>query len=81
MKSRLIGINNRNLKDFSVDISNCIKLSNVNDNNKLFVAESGITKIDDIKLIQSESKINTFLIGEALINSDELYKCLNNNNL
>ena len=81
MKSRLIGINNRNLKDFSVDINNCIKLSNVNDNNKLFVAESGITKIDDIKLIQSESNINTFLIGEALINSDELYKCLNNNNL
>ena len=81
MKSRLIGINNRNLKDFSVDINNCIKLSNVNDNNKLFVAESGITKIDDIKLIQSESKINTFLIGEALINSDELLKYLNNNNL
>ena len=81
MKSRLIGINNRNLNDFSVDINNCIKLSNINDDKKLFVAESGITKIDDIKLIQSESKINTFLIGEALINSDELLKCLNTDNL
>ena len=81
MKSRLIGINNRNLNDFSVDINNCIKLSNINDSDKLFVAESGISKIDDINLIQSESKINTFLIGEALIKSDELYKCLNNNNL
>ena len=81
MKSRLIGINNRNLNDFSVDINNCIKLSNINDNNKLFVAESGITKISDIKLIQSESKINTFLIGEALIKSDELLKYVNNNNL
>ena len=81
MKSRLIGINNRNLNDFSVDINNCIKLSNINNSNKLFIAESGISKIDDINLIQSESKINTFLIGEALINSDELLKYLNNNNL
>ena len=81
MKSRLIGINNRDLNDFSVDINNCIKLSNINDSDKLFVAESGISKIDDIKLIQSESRINTFLIGESLINSDELLKCLNNNNL
>tara|TARA_B100001113_G_scaffold113107_1_gene91854 strand:+ start:47 stop:835 length:789 start_codon:yes stop_codon:yes gene_type:complete len=81
MKSRLVGINNRNLNDFSVDINNCIKLSNINDSNKLFIAESGISKVDDINLIQSESKINTFLIGEALINSDELFKCLNNNNL
>ena len=81
MKSRLVGINNRNLNDFSVDINNCIKLSNINDSNKLFIAESGILKVDDINLIQSESKINTFLIGEALINSDELFKCLNNNNL
>jgi len=81
MKSKLIGINNRNLKDFSVDINNCIKLSNISDSNKLFVAESGISKVDDINLIQSESKINTFLIGEALINSDELLKCLNINNL
>ena len=79
MKSRLVGINNRNLNDFSVDIKNCIKLSNMNDSNKLFVAESGISKVDDINLIQSKSKINTFLIGEGLINSDELLKCLNNN--
>ena len=79
MKSRLIGINNRDLNDFSVDINNCIKLSNLDDSNKLFVAESGISKIDDINLIQSESKVNTFLIGEALINSDELLKYLNNN--
>ena len=81
MKSRLIGINNRNLNDFSVDINNCIKLSNIYDNDKLFIAESGISKIEDINLIQSESAINTFLIGEALINSDRLLKCLNNNNL
>ena len=81
MKSKLIGINNRNLNDFSVDINNCIKLSNINDSNKLFIAESGISKIDDINLIQSESKINTFLIGEALIYSDKLLNCLNNNNL
>ena len=81
MKSKLIGINNRNLNDFSVDIKNCIKLSNINDSNKLFIAESGISKIDDINLIQSESKINTFLIGEALIYSDKLLNCLNNNNL
>ena len=81
MKSRLIGINNRNLNDFSVDIKNCIKLSNIDNSNKLFVAESGISNVDDISLIESESKINTFLIGEALINSDELFKCINNNNL
>tara|TARA_B100000989_G_scaffold43548_1_gene27740 strand:+ start:689 stop:1477 length:789 start_codon:yes stop_codon:yes gene_type:complete len=81
MKSRLIGINNRNLNDFSVDINNCIKLCSIYDSNKLFIAESGISKVEDVNLIQSESSINTFLIGEALINSDELLKYLNNNNL
>ena len=81
MKSSLVGINNRNLNDFSVDINNCIKISNINKNNKLFIAESGISKVDDINWILSESKINTFLIGESLIKSDELLNCLNNNNL
>ena len=62
MKSRLIGINNRNLNDFSVDINNCIKISNTNMSNKLFIAESGISKVDDINWILSKSKINTFKI-------------------
>ena len=78
MNSQLIGINNRNLNDFSVDINNSINISqNVNEN-KLIIAESGINNKKDIQKIMSNSKIDTFLIGESLMRSKDLSKSIRN---
>ena len=78
MNSQLIGINNRNLNDFSVDVNNSINISqNVNEN-KLIIAESGINNKKDIQKIMSNSKIDTFLIGESLMRSKDLSKSIRN---
>ena len=61
MKSPLIGINNRNLNDFSVDIENSIRLSKSVPKNKVLIAESGIHTRADIEHIKNNSCIDTFL--------------------
>ena len=72
MKSKLVGINNRDLNDFSIDINNSIKISNITKSNKLIVAESGINTRQDIDHIKNNSSIDTFLIGESLMRSHNL---------
>ena len=72
MKSPLIGINNRNLNDFSVDIDNSIRLSKSAKGDKVIVAESGINTRADINHIRENSCISTFLIGESLMKSSNL---------
>ena len=72
MKSPLIGINNRNLNDFSVDINNSIKLSKSVKNDKVIVSESGINTRMDIDYIRKNSCISTFLVGESLMKSSNL---------
>ena len=69
MKSKLIGINNRNLNDFSVDINNSIKLTSNPLSDKVYVCESGIKTSNEVDFIKSNSVIKTFLIGESLIKS------------
>mgnify|MGYP001156836544 CR=1 FL=1 len=65
----IIGVNNRNLKTFEVDIENSIKLRKEFKQDNIFVAESGIKSQKDIdKLIQNN--INVFLIGESLMKGD-----------
>ena len=65
----MIGVNNRNLKTFNVDIENSIRLRKLFKKNNLFIAESGIKGQEDIdKLI--ENGINIFLIGESLMKGD-----------
>jgi indole-3-glycerol phosphate synthase len=62
----LIGVNNRNLKTFEVDLMNAIRLRKNYDGNQIFIAESGIKSSADIEYLVSND-INVFLIGESLM--------------
>ena len=65
----IIGVNNRDLKSYMVDIENSIRLKQLFNQDNLFVAESGIKGQSDInKLLQHG--INIFLIGESLMKGD-----------
>jgi indole-3-glycerol phosphate synthase len=75
LRSALIGINNRNLKTFEIDINNSIKLSKLIPKDKIIICESGIYSRDDIKKMQLEN-INSFLIGESLMRQDDIAQAL-----
>lgn len=72
MKSELVGINNRNLNDFTVNIDNTISLTNAKANDKIYVSESGIKSKSDINHIIDRSPARTFLVGESLMRSKKL---------
>mgnify|MGYP000913035433 CR=1 FL=1 len=59
----VIGVNNRNLKDFSVDINTSVKLSEKIPGHYLKISESGISDVDSIVYLR-ENGFNGFLIGE-----------------
>ena len=65
----MIGVNNRNLKTFDVDLNNSINLKNAFNGNNLFIAESGIKSQDDIDTLKAHD-IHVFLIGESLMKGD-----------
>lgn len=65
----LIGVNNRNLKTFEVDINNSIKLKESFNGDNIFIAESGIKNRKDIDYLK-KSGIKIFLIGESLMRGD-----------
>ncbi len=65
----LIGVNNRNLKTFEVDLDNSVRLRNLFFKKNIFIAESGIKSMDDINYLKLHN-INVFLIGEGLIRGD-----------
>ena len=67
--ARIIGVNNRNLKNFTVDFSNAQRLREKIPENTLYVAESGVKTNDDIKLIKAV-KADAVLIGEAFMKSE-----------
>ncbi|MEO6134623.1 MAG: indole-3-glycerol phosphate synthase TrpC [Ginsengibacter sp.] len=62
----VIGINNRNLKNFEVDIQHSIDLGNKIPGDKLKIAESGIHDVATIKLLQ-QNGFNGFLMGEKFM--------------
>ena len=67
--ARLIGVNNRNLKDFTVDTNNSRKMRELVPSDILFVSESGVKDADDIKLLR-EAGADAVLIGETLMRAD-----------
>ena len=69
--AKLVGVNNRNLKDFSIDMSNSINLRNKAPKNILFVSESGIKTRSDIKKLE-DNNIDAVLIGETLMRSSDI---------
>lgn len=74
--ARLIGVNNRDLRDFKVDLQTSIRLKKLVPQDKIFVSESGIATHSDIALLQSHS-INAVLIGETLMRERDKTKALN----
>jgi indole-3-glycerol phosphate synthase len=66
----LVGINNRNLKDFSVDLNHSIRLSKQIPDSIIKVAESGIKGEDDIRFLKSNG-FKAFLIGEHFMKQED----------
>jgi len=71
LSPKIIGINNRNLNDFSTDINNSIQLSKSIPEEICIISESGIENRKDIEILM-ENKIKNFLIGENLIKSQNI---------
>ena len=73
MDSKLIGINNRNLKTFNTDLSTTVSLAkSIQSNDKLLISESGFHCKEHLTEIYKETAISIFLIGELLMKSDNL---------
>jgi indole-3-glycerol phosphate synthase len=73
--AEIIGINNRNLDTFVTDINTCKELAQFIPQDKIAVAESGISKRTDIESIM-RAGISAFLIGEAFVASPDIGKKL-----
>lgn len=68
--ARIIGVNNRNLKDFSVDTANSTRLRALAPEGVLFVSESGIQTAEDVRMLR-ESGVDAVLIGESLMRATD----------
>ena len=71
LKSRLIGVNNRDLRDFSVDFARTYELVGNAPEDCTFVAESGLTGKADLDAM-ADHGIHCFLVGEALMRQPDL---------
>lgn len=67
--AKIIGVNNRDLKTFTVDITNAVRLREYAPDNAVYVAESGIKTADDIALLYING-VDAVLIGETFMRSD-----------
>ncbi len=68
--AEIIGVNNRNLKDFTVDIENSINLRRCVSNDIIFISESGIKTKEDVAKLK-ENNVDAVLIGETLMKSND----------
>ena len=68
--ARVIGVNNRNLKDFSVDTGNSGRLRSLVPKGIIFVAESGIKTAEDVAALR-RAGVNAVLVGEALMTAPD----------
>lgn len=73
--ARIIGVNNRNLKDFSVDTENSRRMRALVPRDIIFVAESGVKSARDVALLR-EIGADAVLIGEALMRAENKQKML-----
>ncbi|HBL84986.1 MAG: indole-3-glycerol phosphate synthase [Clostridiales bacterium GWF2_38_85] len=75
--ARIIGVNNRNLKTFDVDLNNSVRLRKFVPQNIIFVSESGIKTAEDVKRLH-ENGTDAVLIGETLMKSKNKKGVLSN---
>ena len=68
--AKIVGVNNRDLKTFKVDMNNSIRLRNLAPYNVVFVSESGIKNAGDIAILE-RNRVGAVLIGETLMRSPD----------
>jgi indole-3-glycerol phosphate synthase len=68
--SKIIGINNRDLKTFNVSLETSLRLCRLIPTGKIVISESGISSVDDIKRLKSAG-ISVLLIGETFMRAPE----------
>ncbi len=68
--ARVVGVNNRDLRTFDVDLNNCVRLRPLVPENILFVAESGIKTPSDVARLH-KAGVDAVLIGETLMRSPD----------
>ncbi len=73
--ARVIGVNNRNLKDFTMNVENSLALRKHVPEEMIFVAESGIRTGEDVEKLRA-GRVQAVLIGEALMRSPDKKKTL-----
>ena len=66
--ARIIGVNNRNLKDFTVDVQNSVRLRSLVQDDVIFVSESGLETPEDIQVLR-DNNIGVALMGETFMRS------------
>ena len=70
LKTKLLGINNRNLRTFETSLQNTIDMLPLVPQGKLVVTESAIVSREDVALMRSHN-VNAFLVGERFMRADE----------
>ena len=70
LKTRLVGINNRNLKTFEVSLQTTLDMLPDVPADRLLITESGIQTPEDVRRMR-EAKVNAFLVGEAFMRASE----------
>ncbi|RIY42301.1 indole-3-glycerol phosphate synthase TrpC [Neopusillimonas maritima] len=70
MQSKLLGVNNRNLRTFEVSLQNTIDMLPLIPENRLVVTESAIHTREDVELMRSHN-VNAFLVGERFMRAEE----------
>ena len=68
--ARIIGVNNRNLKDFSVDTKNSARMRELVPENIIFVSESGVQSAEDVRQLRAIGA-DAVLIGETLMRAED----------
>lgn len=77
--AKIVGVNNRDLKTFKVDMNNSVRLRNLAPDNVVFVSESGIKNAGDIAILE-RNRVGAVLIGETLMRSPDKKAVLENLN-
>lgn len=67
---RIIGVNNRNLKNFVIDLNTTKRLSTMVPEDKVFISESGVTEDEDIRFLK-HANVDGLLIGRAFMEDRE----------
>ena len=68
--ARVIGVNNRNLRDFTVDPTNCLRLREYVADKALFIAESGVKERSEVEALE-KAGVDAVLIGESMMRAED----------